>query len=207
MKPHPFSLVLVLVLAFAGAGRPVMADEKEAPPSPQDLKQAQDEAKKARKEKTEAIKEKMRYFESHVGEWIGTETYEVAGLGQKETSKDEWKGFYSLDGTHFEMHGRSDGQDGVTTYKWICTYDMDQEQYLAWYFDSDGSQDTFTMDWNEEKKTLIWTSEDEDNDRASEFYMKVEGNEITGKGEISRASDGETLINTSLKYKKKRISV
>jgi hypothetical protein len=155
------------------------------------------------------IKEKMKYFESHVGEWIGEETYELAvGDRRKTVTKDQWKGLVSLDGTHFEMHGEGTDEDGEkTTYKWICTYDPDAEIYRAWYFDSAGNSDQFEMEWDDEEKTLRWTTEDEEEDRTSTFTMKVEGNEITGQGETSRASDGMTLINHSMKYKRKRIRV
>ncbi|MGI8602494.1 MAG: hypothetical protein ACR2OZ_05795 [Verrucomicrobiales bacterium] len=166
-------------------------------------------AEAERAARLKAIKQRMKYFESHVGEWAGEETYQLTvGDRQKSVTKDEWKGLFSLDGTHFEMHGEgTDQEGGKTTYKWICTYDPETENYRAWYFDSNGNTDEFEMEWDDGEKTLLWTSEDDEQDRVSTFTMKVTDNEITGKGETTRASDDETLIVHSMKYKRKRIRI
>jgi hypothetical protein len=184
-------------LAAAGAAR---ADEKS---------EAQKAAAAASEAKVRTIKERMKYFDSHVGEWTGEETYEL-NFGEKEKSvtRDEWKGLFSLDGTHFEMHGEGVDEDGKkTVYKWVCTFDADDEVYRAWYFDSNGNSSLFQMEWDDDEKSLRWTEEDEDEGLVSTFIMKVEQNEITGTGETSRAADGETLWTQTMKYKRKRIRV
>jgi hypothetical protein len=188
------ALSLVLACAVPAPG----ADEKP---------QADPAAERAHR--VAQIKEKMKYFDSHVGEWVGEEIYELAiGDRQKTVTKDQWKGFVTLGGTHFEMQGEGTDEDGEkTTYKWICTYDPDAEVYRAWYFDSGGNAEQFEMEWDDEEKTLRWTTENEDEDRTSTFFMKVEGNEITGEGETTRSSDGTQLLVHSMKYKRKRIRV
>lgn len=160
-----------------------------------------------RAEKVEAIKEKMKYFESHVGEWTGEERYHVLPTDVESETKDEWKGFFSLDGTHFEMHGKGVSEEGPTTYKWICTYDAAGEVYRAWYFDSSGNKDQYEMDWDDDKKVLVWTSEDEELGTVSTFFMRVKGNEITGEGETSAAGSGAPLIKHTMTYKKKKLKV
>jgi hypothetical protein len=188
-----------LLLALALALPLTAADEKEEE-RPRD-------AEEARREKVALIKERMRYFESHVGEWVGEEHYHIIPLDQKSDTRDEWKGFFSLEGTHFEMHGRGVSEDGPTTYTWICSYDAEEDVYRAWYFDSDGNRDTFVMEWDREKKVLVWTSEDEENERTSTFFMKVDGNEITGEGETTATGSDEPLIKHTMSYRKKRIRI
>jgi len=166
-----------------------------------------DEQAEAQARKVATIKEKMKYFESHVGEWVGSEEYHVIPTDTTLTTTDEWKGLFSLEGTHFEMHGKGVSDDGPTTYKWICTYDAEAEVYRAWYFDSDGNQEIFEMDWDDEKKVLVWTSTADEDDRVSTFFMRVEGNEIKGEGETTLGEREEPLIKHSMSYKKKRIRI
>ena len=173
-------------------------------PSPEE---AEAEQERAREEKLATIKEKLKYFESHVGEWVGSEEYHVIPTDTTMTTTDEWKGFFSLEGTHFEMHGKGVSDDGPTSYKWICTYDANDEVYRAWYFDSDGNQEKFEMDWDDQKKVLVWTSEADDDERVSSFFMRVEGNEIKGEGETTFAGNDQPLIKHTMKYKKKRIQI
>jgi hypothetical protein len=195
MKSIPHA-ALLLVLCLAS---PLPAEDEDEKPQPNPAE--------ARSEKVALIKEKMRYFESHVGEWVGEEHYHIIPLDKKSDTKDEWRGFFSLEGTHFEMHGRGVSEDGPTTYTWICSYDAENELYRAWYFDSDGNSDTFEMDWDEKRKVLIWTSEHDEDERTSTFFMKVEGNEITGEGETTAGGSEEPLIKHTMSYKKKRIRI
>jgi hypothetical protein len=166
-----------------------------------------DEQAEAQARKVSTIKEKMKYFESHVGEWVGSEEYHVIPTDTTLTTTDEWKGLFSLEGTHFEMHGKGVSDDGPTTYKWICTYDAEDEVYRAWYFDSDGNQELFEMDWDDAKKVLVWTSARDEDDRVSTFFMRVENNEIKGEGETTLGEEGEPLIKHTMTYKKKRIRI
>ena len=186
----------VLTLAIPPALR-----AQDEPPS------SEAELAEARAEKLATIKEKLKYFESHVGEWVGEEEYHVIPTDTTLNTTDEWKGFFSLEGTHFEMHGKGVSDDGPTTYKWICSYDTEDEVYRAWYFDSDGHQEIFEMDWDEEKKVLIWTSDPDENERVSSFFMKVDGNEIKGEGETTFAGTDEPLIKHTMTYKKKRVRI
>jgi|GEM_PF-2325297 len=168
---------------------------------------AQEELAEAQAEKLATIKEKLKYFDSHVGEWVGSEEYQILPTDTTLTTTDEWKGFFSLEGTHFEMHGQGESEDGPTTYKWICSYDPEEELYRAWYFDSDGNQERFEMDWDDKKKVLVWTSAGDDDERVSTFFMKVEGNEIKGEGETTIAGSKEPVIKHTMTYKKKRIRI
>lgn len=191
--------VVVLVALLVG-GAPLLLAQDEAPEA--------EEAAREQEEKLATIKEKLKYFESHVGEWVGSEEYHVIPTDTTLTTTDEWRGAFSLEGTHFEMQGKGVSDDGPTTYKWICTYDTEAEVYRAWYFDSDGNQENFEMDWDEAKKVLVWkSSADDDDDRISTFYMKVEGNEIKGEGETTTAGSDEPLVKHTMTYKKKRIRI
>ncbi len=197
-----------LTLAAAAAalllGLPVAAPVRAQDDN--DPAEAERQRETEQKEKVELIKEKMKYFQSHVGEWVGEEHYEVPGTPFKESTKDEWKGIFALDGTHFEMHGRGESDRGVTTYKWVCTYDADEEVFRAWYFDSKGGHDTFEMEWNKEEKTLVWMSDEDEDGTTSTFRMKVEGNEITGSGSTMN-EDGDEIVKHTMNYKKKRVQI
>jgi hypothetical protein len=190
----------ILWAALALVATPALPAQ-DAPPA------GEDERAAAQAEKLATIKEKLKYFESHVGEWVGSEEYHVIPTDTTLTTTDEWKGFFSLEGTHFEMHGKGVSDDGPTTYKWICTYDTEEEVYRAWYFDSDGNQERFEMDWDDAKKVLVWTSAADEDDRVSSFFMRVEGNEIKGEGETTLGDGNEPLIKHTMTYKKKRIRI
>ena len=191
------SLGAALALSLA----PALPAQEDPTPSP-----AQERAE-AQAEKIALIKEKLKYFESHVGEWVGSEEYYIVPTDTTLTTTDEWKGFFSLDGTHFEMHGQGVSDDGPTSYKWICSYDPASELYRASYFDSDGNHEIFQMDWDPNKKILLWTSEADEDERISTFFMKVEGNEIKGEGATTLGDDSTPLIKHSMSYKKKRIRI
>ncbi|MFN0130870.1 MAG: hypothetical protein ACKV19_29765 [Verrucomicrobiales bacterium] len=191
---------VVLSVALLTGGAPLLLAQDEVPEA--------EEAAREQEEKLATIKEKLKYFESHVGEWVGSEEYHVIPTDTTLTTTDEWRGSFSLEGTHFEMQGKGVSDDGPTTYKWICTYDTESEIYRAWYFDSDGNQENFEMDWDEAKKVLVWkSSADDDDDRVSTFYMKVEGNEIKGEGATTMAGSDEPLVKHTMTYKKKRIRI
>ena len=197
MKPIvPVILWASLALIFS----PALSAQDEPP--------ADEEARaEAQAEKIATIKEKMKYFESHVGEWVGSEEYHIIPTDVTLTTTDEWKGFFSLEGTHFEMHGKGVSDDGPTTYKWICTYDADGELYRAWYFDSDGNHERFEMDWDETRKVLVWTSAEDEDERVSSFFMRVEGNEIKGEGKTTLGESDEPLIKHTMTYRKKRVRI
>ena len=190
----------ILWAALALIAAPALPAQDEPPDSEEARAEAQ-------AEKLATIKEKLKYFESHVGEWVGSEEYHVIPTDTTLTTTDEWKGFFSLEGTHFEMHGKGVSDDGPTTYKWICTYDTDEEVYRAWYFDSDGNHEVFEMDWDDTKKVLVWTSATDEDDRVSSFFMRVEGNEIKGEGETTLGDGNQPLIKHTMTYKKKRIRI
>lgn len=197
MKPI---VPVILWAALALISSPALSAQDEPP--------ADEEARaEAQAEKIATIKEKMKYFESHVGEWVGSEEYHIIPTDVTLTTTDEWKGFFSLEGTHFEMHGKGVSDDGPTTYKWICTYDADGELYRAWYFDSDGNHERFEMDWDETRKVLVWTSAEDEDERVSSFFMRVEGNEIKGEGKTTLGESDEPLIKHTMSYRKKRVRI
>jgi hypothetical protein len=165
------------------------------------------DAEAARAERVATARRKMKYFQSHVGEWVGTETYETVATGQKVTIKDEWKGSYSLGGSVFEMQGHSEGPFGKSNYKWMITYDVEDEAFYASVYDDEGSVTDYVLTWDEEEKTLLWSSEDEDNDRVSELLLKAEGHEIHGEGTVNQLSDGVTMTHVQMSYRKKVISI
>ncbi len=173
----------------------------------QDDSAIEEQFAREQKEKIDTIKEKLKYFESHVGDWVGLDEYYSVPKDITLSSTDEWKGFFSLDGTHFEMHGTGVSDGEKTTYKWLCTYDTQAEVYRAWYFDSNGNQETFAMDWDDEKKVLVWTSEPDEYDRVSSFFLKVEGNEMKGEGTTTTAGSREPVGKHKMSYKKKRIRI
>jgi hypothetical protein len=200
-----FSLTVIraaLTLALA-----TTLPAQDEPLSPEQVEQAQEAQAEAAAEKLATVKEKLKYFASHVGEWVGTEEYQIIPTDTTLTTTDEWKGLFSLDGTHFEMHGQGVSDDGPTSYKWICSYDPEAELYRAWYFDSDGNHELFKMDWDEARKVLVWVSAADDDERVSTFFMKVEGNEIKGEGATTIAGSNEPLIKHTMTYKKKRIRI
>lgn len=197
MKPI---VPVILWAALALISSPALSAQDEPP--------ADEEARaEAQAEKIATIKEKMKYFESHVGEWVGSEEYHIIPTDVTLTTTDEWKGFFSLEGTHFEMHGKGVSDDGPTTYKWICTYDAEGELYRAWYFDSDGNHERFEMDWDETRKVLVWTSAEDEDERVSSFFMRVEGNEIKGEGKTTLGESDEPLIKHTMTYRKKRVRI
>ena len=197
MKPI---VPVILWAALALISSPALSAQDEPP--------ADEEARaEAQAEKIATIKEKMKYFESHVGEWVGSEEYHIIPTDVTLTTTDEWKGFFSLEGTHFEMHGKGVSDDGPTTYKWICTYDAEGELYRAWYFDSDGNHERFEMDWDETRKVLVWTSAEDEDERVSSFFMRVEGNEIKGEGTTTLGESDEPLIKHTMTYRKKRVRI
>jgi hypothetical protein len=195
-------LAFLLLASLALLLMPPLSAQDGKPSSEEERERAEAQA-----EKMATIREKMKYFDSHVGEWVGSEEYHVIPTDTTLTTTDEWKGMFSLEGTHFEMHGKGVSDDGPTTYKWVCTYDAEDELYRAWYFDSDGNQEVFEMDWDNAKKVLVWTSEAEEDERVSSFFMKVEGNEIKGEGETTLGGSDEPIIKHTMSYKKKRIRI
>lgn len=166
------------------------------------------EFQKAREERIAEIQKRMAFFDAYLGEWEGKETYTFGGSGEEKTlvTDDRWKGEFTLEGTHFEMSGvGTDDKGRQTSYRWICTYEPEQEAFRAWYFDSNGSSEQFEMLWDAEEKTLRWNNEDEQT--ASTFTMKAQDNTITGEGETTDAASGTTLYRHELTYTRKRISI
>lgn len=194
-------LAFTLTLFLAGLA-PVAA---QSDPDQEPL--TEEQARELQKEQLALVKEKVKYFEPFVAEWTGTEHYDYLISGESADSKDEWKGLFTLEGTHFEMHGKGESSEDEepTTYKWICTYDPKAEVYRAWYFDSRGNTEEFEMDWDDKKKALVWSSEDDRTVR--NFYMKVEGNELTGGGEYFPHGSDQPIVTHTMSYKKKKIKV
>lgn len=196
------TLNLLMVLLMAGLS-PVWAQSDNADDAPS----SEEEARERQKQQIAVIKEKMRYFEPFVAEWVGEEHYDYLLTGESTMHRDEWRGFFSLEGTHFEMHGKGEADEGEepVTYKWICTYDPQAEVYRAWYFDSRGNTDEYEMDWDDKKKALVWTSESERMVRR--FHMKVEGNELTGGGAYFFQGVDEPIARHTMSYKKRKIKI
>ncbi len=201
MKTWLISTLLLFSLVLA----PVRAQDEE-----KDDEAELRDFKKEREERVQLIREKMKYFDSHEGEWTGTQTdvYTlVGGKKKKVAQKDEWTGHFTLGRVWFQMDGTASGEDGASSYTWMCTYDPEAELYRATYFGDDGSTTAYEMEWSEEKKTLIWRTGSEEEGRLVEFIQKVEGNEMTGGGETKSALNNEVVQTTELKYKKKKLKI
>jgi hypothetical protein len=191
------------VLLISGLWSGIIAQTQEADESRSEKKSAEESSDK----NLQLVREKMRYFQSHIGAWEGTQKYHILAKDEKTESLDKWEGYYSLNRTHFEMDGEGSEEGKKTVYKWVVTYIPDEELYRAWYFDSNGNRSEYEIEWDEEEDTMVWTTEDEENGIESSFTLKVAGEEITGTGKSLRTDDGEVLATQKIRYKKKSVSI
>jgi hypothetical protein len=192
-----------LVAAPAAYAQDDEEQEEEAPMSPEEFKKF---LKEREKENREAVLKMLKVFKPLEGEWTGTEkiehTKEEDKIFDKEW-KDEWKGFYTLDGTHFEMTGQTQG-DEPTQYRWICTWDADEETYKAWYFGLNG-QNFYTGELSEDGKYVIWSTENEDTGYSSKFSMIPDGDRLKCDGKDRR--EGRILSRQSSSYTRKKVAI
>jgi hypothetical protein len=137
-------------------------DSSEDAPEPFDPEEFKKRMKEEEKESNATIRKMLRVFKPLEGEWTGTEKVEHVEKPFQPLDKewkDEWKGFFTVDGRYFEMTGQTSGEE-TTTYRWVCTWDVKEEQYKAWYF-GETSQTLYTGDLSKDGKYVIWTVENE----------------------------------------------
>jgi hypothetical protein len=135
------------------------------------------------KESNEIIRKMLRVFKPLQGEWTGTESIEHAETKYKSLDKkwkDEWKGFYTVDGRYFEMTGQTQGEES-TSYRWVCTWDVKEEAYKAWYF-GETSQTIYTGELSRDGKYVVWTVENEDTLSSTKFSMIADGDRVKCSG-------------------------
>jgi hypothetical protein len=196
--------LLFMTLLISGLWTELRAQADDTDDRAHSEKESSDEAAK---KKLQLVQEKMRYFQSHIGLWEGTQKYHSLFNDEKSESLDKWEGYFSLNRTHFEMDGEGREGEKKTTYKWVVTYLTDEEVFRAWYFDSNGNRSEYEIEWDADEDTMVWTTSDEENGIESSFTLKVSGEEINGAGKSLRADNGEILATQKIKYKKKSVSI
>ena len=177
--------------------------EEAAPPTPQEL---QERFKKEREMETAQIEKMMKVFKVLEGAWTGKETltYEENRLPEK-TWKDEWEGKFTFGGRYFEMLGQTAGEDMNSAYKWICTYDVAQQRYRAWYF-GDNAMNEYSGALAKDGTHVVWSIKSELNGSESKFTMKAEGNRVKCHGTDTLA-DGSLFSTQTSEYTKKRVEL
>jgi hypothetical protein len=186
-------------------------DDEDAPaPSPEELrerlKEWQQESKKKSKEAKETIHKMLKVFKPLEGEWTGDEKVEHTEEPYKALDKawkDEWKGFYTMEGVYFEMTGKTQG-DEATEYRWICTWDVTEETYKAWYFGVNG-QTLYTGELSKDGKHVVWTTESEENDSSTVFSMIPDGDRVKCDGKDRM--NGRIFSRQSSSYTRKKVAI
>jgi hypothetical protein len=178
-------------------------EEERAPMSPEEFKKFLKEREKANKD---SVQKMLKVFKALEGEWTGTEKIEHTQEEDKPFDKewkDEWKGFYTFDGMYFEMTGQTQG-DEPTQYRWVCTWDTEEETYKAWYFGVNG-QNNYTGELSEDGKYVIWTTENEDTGYSSRFSMIPDGDRVKCDGKDRR--EGRIMSRQSSSYTRKKVAI
>lgn len=182
------------------------AEEEPAEPQEQLSPEQLEERFKQEQEKEKAeVAKMMKVFNALEGAWTGRETltYEENRLPEK-TWKDEWEGKFTFGGRYFEMTGQTAGEDMNSAYKWVCTYEVAQQRYRAWYF-GDNSQNEYTGSLSQDGKHVIWTIKGE-NGSQSRFTMKADGNRVKCHG-TDMLADGTLFSTQSSDYTRKRVEL
>lgn len=225
MKNQLLSLsVAVLAAAFAFAIPSVSAqDKKEDAPKQEQQEEPGDEeaqddvpgfdaeefkkrSKEQEKESNATILKMLRVFKPLEGEWTGTEKVEHRDERFKPLDKewkDTWKGFYTVDGRYFEMTGRTEGEES-TSYRWVCTWDVKEEAYKAWYF-GETSQTEYTGELSSDGKYVTWEVVDEENATQTKFSMIPDGDRVKCSGTDKIA--GQVWSEQSSSYTRKRVEI
>ncbi len=179
-------------------------DEGEVPEfNPEEWKKKN---KEDEKQANETIRKMLKVFKPLAGEWIGTEKVEHLDERFKPLDKewkDTWKGFFTVDGRYFEMTGQTEGAES-TSYRWICTWDVREESYKAWYFGETG-QTLYTGELSGDGKHVIWTVENEENGSETKFSMIPDGDRLKCSGTDKLA--GEIWSRQSSSYTRKKLEL
>jgi hypothetical protein len=205
-----FTCFTAAVLTFSP---PVRADEKEADdkepaeeapggrPSPEELEK---QLKEQAEQEKEQVGKMMKVFSVLEGSWTGKENlrYEEDVLPAK-TWKDEWEGKYTFGGRYFEMHGQTSGEM-ASSYKWICTWDANEQRYRAWYF-GDSAQNEYSGKLSQDGTFVIWEIKSP-NGSTSRFTMKADGNRVKCHGTDTLA-DGSLFSTQTSEYTRKRVEL
>ena len=207
---------LTALLLFTAPPALRAADEKEEDPaeepaeeapqrkmSPEELEQR---LKQLRELEQAQITKMMKVFQTLEGSWTGRESLRFEEEGRPAQSwKDEWEGKFTMGGRYFEMAGQTEGEDLNSSYKWICTYDVAEQRYRAWYF-GDNSQNEYGGKLSQDGKHVIWTVKSEINGAESRFTMKAEGNRVKCHG-TDTLIDGTLFSTQTSEYTRKRVEL
>lgn len=183
-------------------------EEEEAPDEDAlpDLEEFKKRSKEEEKESNEIIRKMLRVFIPLEGEWTGTEEVKHSDPRYKaldKSWKDEWKGFFTMERRYFEMTGSTQGED-PTAYRWICTWDVKEEAYRAWYFGETG-QTVYTGKLSDDGKYVIWTTESEDSGSQTRFSMIPDGDRMKCSG--TDRMGGRIWAKQSSSYTRKRVEI
>ena len=179
-------------------------DEEEAPEF--DVEEFKKRSKEEEKENNETIRKMLRVFNPLEGEWTGTEKVEhreARFKGLDKEWKDTWKGFYTVDGRYFEMTGQTEGDD-PTSYRWVCTWDVKEDAYKAWYF-GETSQTLYTGELSKDGKHVVWSVEDDENGTLTRFSMIPDGDRVKCSGTDRIA--GQVVSRQSSNYTRKKVEI
>lgn len=218
MKTQLLSLMvaaLAAIFAFTPTILPAQdnndeAADEEAVPDKEELerklKEWKEKAKEDEKKSNETIRKMLKVFKPLAGEWTGTEKVEHVEEGLKALDKewkDTWKGFYTVDNRYFEMTGQTEGEE-PTSYRWVCTWDVREETYKAWYF-GETSQTLYTGDLSGDGKHVIWTVENEANESQTKFSMIPDGDRVKCSG--TDRVNGELWSRQTSSYTRKKVEL
>jgi hypothetical protein len=162
--------------------------------------------KEDEKESNETIRKMLRVFKPLQGEWTGVEKIEHAEKRYKALDKewkDEWKGFYTVDGRYFEMTGQTQGED-PTSYRWVCTWDVKEETYKAWYF-GETSQTLYTGELSKDGKYVVWTVENEETASQTRFSMIPDGDRVKCSG--TDRMNNRVFSRQTSNYTRKKVEI
>lgn len=218
-------ITIALSILFSGLTVPHYLNAQEAEKKPEPAKEeakdekkeeADEDEKDAEKEELAAINAKLAVFKSLEGEWTGEEKIEYNPELRKDDKtevkwKDEWKGFFTNEGRYFEMTGKTKGEV-ESTYHWYVTYDVQNEEFRAWSFGSNGWGE-YTGQLTDDNKAVLWekNKEGEQVDISDTFELRAKGDKCTATGETKIVSkDGRISRNYAKQnssYTRKKIEI
>jgi hypothetical protein len=191
----------------APQAQPVQDDESGQEPGGEfDAGEFKKRMKEEEKETNAAIQRMMKVFRPLAGEWTGTEKVEHRDERFKALDKewkDEWKGFFTVEGRYFEMTGATQGEES-TTYRWVCTWDVKEEAYKAWYF-GETSQTLYTGQLSQDGKYVTWTVENDENGSQTRFSMIPDGDRVKCSG--TDRLGGQLFSRQSSSYTRKKVEL
>ena len=182
------------------------AEEEGDAPQPFDAEEFKKKSKTEEKDRDTEIRKMLKVFKTLEGEWTGTEKVEHSDEQFKALDKewkDVWKGFYTVDARYFEMTGKTDGEDAAT-YRWVCTWDPQEETYKAWYF-GETNQTLYTGELSSDGKYVIWSVENEANNSVTKFSMIADGDKVKCSGTDRLA--GKVFSRQSSSYTRKKVEL